>query len=143
MYKKTITYTDFDDVERTEDFYFNLSKSELMEMDFSATGGMEKLIRSIIAAQDTKRIMEIFKDIILRSYGEKSLDGKRFVKVRDGHRLCDEFAETGAYDALFTELATDSQAATDFISGIIPRSLAKEIENKESETAIKALESGK
>lgn len=127
MFKKTITYTDYDDVERTEDYYFNLTKSELMEMDFSATGGMEKMIKSIIAAQDTKRIMEIFKDIILRAYGEKSLDGKRFIKVRDGHKLADDFAETGAYDALFMELATNDKAATEFINGIIPRALAQEL----------------
>lgn len=134
MYKKTISYTDYDDVERSEDYYFNLSKSELMEMDFSATGGMEKLIRSVIATRDTKRIMEIFKDIILRAYGEKSLDGKRFIKVRDGHRLADDFAETGAFDALFIELATNDKAATEFINGIIPKALADEIASKEDNT---------
>ena len=134
MYKKTISYTDYDDVERSEDYYFNLSKSELMEMDFSATGGMEKLIRSVIATRDTKRIMEIFKDIILRAYGEKSLDGKRFIKVRDGHRLADDFAETGAFDALFIELATNDKAATEFINGIIPKALADEIASKEDST---------
>lgn len=137
MFKKTITYVDFDDVERTEDYYFNLTKSELMEMDFSATGGMEKMIKSIIAAQDAKRIMEIFKDIILKSYGEKSLDGKRFIKTRDGHRLADDFAETGAYDALFMELATDDKAATEFITNIIPQSLAKELNEQKSD--LKAL----
>ena len=134
MYKKTMSYTDYDDVERSEDYYFNLSKSELMEMDFSATGGMEKLIRSVIATRDTKRIMEIFKDIILRAYGEKSLDGKRFIKVRDGHRLADDFAETGAFDALFIELATNDKAATEFINGIIPKALADEIASKEDNT---------
>jgi len=134
MYKKTISYTDYDDIERSEDYYFNLSKSELMEMDFSATGGMEKLIRSVIATRDTKRIMEIFKDIILRAYGEKSLDGKRFIKVRDGHRLADDFAETGAFDALFIELATNDKAATEFINGIIPKALADEIASKEDNT---------
>ncbi len=135
MYKKTITYVDFDDVERTEDYYFNLTKSELMEMDFSATGGMEKMIKSVIAAQDSKRIMEIFKEIILKSYGEKSLDGKRFIKVRDGHRLADDFAETGAYDALFMELATNDKSATEFITGIIPQSLAVELNNSKGELA--------
>ena len=127
MYKKTITYVDFDDVERTEDFYFNLTKSELMEMDFSATGGMEKLIKNVINTQDSKRIMEIFKEIILKSYGEKSLDGKRFVKTRDGHKLADDFAETSAYDTLFMELATNDKAATDFITGIIPKNLSTEL----------------
>lgn len=139
MIKKTITYTDFDDIERTEDYYFNLSKSELMEMDFSATGGMERMIKSIVDAQDTKRIIEVFKDIILRSYGEKSLDGKHFIKVRDGHRLSDDFAQTGAYDALFMELATDDKAATEFITGVIPRNIAKELsENGEAGALTKA-----
>lgn len=128
MIKKTITYTDFDDVERTEDFYFNLTKSELMELDLMASGGMARMINNIIAAQDTKRIVEIFKDIILKSYGEKSLDGKHFIKVRDGHRLADDFAQTGAYDALFMELATNDKAATEFINGVIPKSLANELQ---------------
>ena len=127
MIKKTITYEDFDEVERTEDFYFNLSKSELMEMDFSQTGGMDKMIKAIVNAQDTKRIIELFKEIILKAYGEKSLDGKQFIKVRDGHRLSDDFAQTAAYDALFMELATDDKAAAEFISGIIPKALAKQL----------------
>lgn len=120
MIKKTITYTDFDDNERTEDFWFNLTKSELMEMDFSQTGGMEKLIQSIVDAQDTKRIIEIFKDIVLKSYGEKTLDGRGFIKVRDGHKLADEFSQTAAYDTLFMELATNDKAAAEFINGVIP-----------------------
>lgn len=127
MIKKSITYTDFDDNERTEDFYFNLSKSELMEMDFSQIGGMDKMIKAIVNAQDTKRIIELFKEIILRSYGEKSLDGKQFIKVRDGHKLADEFAQTAAYDELFMELATDDKAAAEFINGIIPKALAKQL----------------
>ena len=127
MIKKTITYVDFDDVERTEDHYFNLTKSELMEMDFSATGGMDRMIRNIIDAKDTKRLIELFKDIILKSYGEKSLDGKSFVKVRDGHKLADDFAQTSAYDALFMELATDDKAATEFITGVIPKKLAEDL----------------
>ena len=127
MIKKTITYTDYDGETRTEDFFFNLSKPELMEMDFSATGGMEKMIKKIVDAQDTAKIIEVFKDIILRSYGEKSEDGKRFIKVRDGHKLAEEFAQTEAYSELFMELATDDKAATEFINGVIPQSLAAEI----------------
>lgn len=127
MIKKTITYTDYDGVTRTEDFYFNLSKPELMEMDFSASGGMEKMIKKIIDTQDSQKIMEVFKDIILRSYGEKSPDGKRFVKVRDGHKLAEEFSQTEAYSELFMELATNDKAASEFINGVIPQSLADEI----------------
>lgn len=127
MLKKTIKYTDYEGVEREEEFYFNLSKPELIEMDFSATGGMEKMIKKIIDAQDTKKIIEVFKDLVLRSYGEKSDDGKRFIKYRDGHRLADDFAQTEAYNELFMELATDDKAATEFINGIIPRQLAEEM----------------
>ena len=127
MYKKTITYVDFDDIERTEEHYFNLTKSELMEMDFNTTGGMEKMIKNIISTRDTKRIIEIFKEIILKSYGEKSLDGKRFIKTRDGHKLADDFSETAAFDALFMELATNEESASTFINSIIPKSMASEI----------------
>ena len=127
MIKKTITYTDYDGNERTEDFYFNLSKAELMEMDFSATGGMEKMIKRIVEAQDTKRIIEVFKDIILKSYGEKSADGRKFLKVVDGRKLSEEFAQTEAYSELFMELATNDKAATEFINGVIPQSLAAEM----------------
>ena len=127
MIKKTLTYTDYDGNERTEDFYFNLSKAELMEMDFSASGGMEKMIKRIVDAQDTKRIIEVFKDIILKSYGEKSADGRRFIKVSDGRRLAEDFAQTEAYSELFMELATNDKAATEFINGVIPQSLAAEM----------------
>lgn len=127
MIKKTITYTDYDGNERTEDFYFNLSKAELMEMDFSATGGMEKMIKRIVEAQDTKRIIEVFKDIILKSYGEKSADGRKFLKVIDGRKLSEEFAQTEAYSELFMELATNDKAASEFINGVIPQSLAAEM----------------
>jgi hypothetical protein len=127
MIKKTLTYTDYDGNERTEDFYFNLSKAELMEMDFSASGGMEKMIKRIVDAQDTKRIIEVFKDIILKSYGEKSADGRRFIKVSDGRRLAEDFAQTEAYSELYMELATNDKAATEFINGVIPQSLAAEI----------------
>ena len=127
MIKKTLTYTDYDGNERTEDFYFNLSKAELMEMDFSASGGMEKMIKRIVDAQDTKRIIEVFKDIILKSYGEKSADGRRFIKVSDGRRLAEDLAQTEAYSELFMELATNDKAATEFINGVIPQSLAAEI----------------
>ena len=127
MIKKTITYTDYDGVTRTEDFFFNLSKPELMEMDMSASGGMEKMIKRIVDTQDGQKIIEIFKDIIFRSYGEKSDDGRRFIKVRDGHRLAEDFVQTEAYNELYMELATDDKAAAEFINGVIPQSLAQEI----------------
>ena len=118
MLKKTITYTDYDGNERTEDYYFNLKKSEVMEMEMGTTGGMRKMLEKIVAEQDSKRIIETFKDIILRAYGEKSPDGKRFIKSQE---LADAFSQTEAYSELFMELATNAEAAAVFINGIIPQ----------------------
>lgn len=120
MLKKTITYPDYNGVERTEDFYFNLSKAEVTEMEMSTTGGLAEMIQKVVAAQDTAAIIKIFKDLILKAYGEKSPDGKRFMKVQNGIRLADAFAETEAYSILFMELATDADAAAKFVNGIIP-----------------------
>lgn len=118
MLKKTMTYVDYDGNERTEDFYFNLTKAEVTEMELSHTGGMVKLLEKIIAEKDTKRIIEIFKDLILKAYGEKSADGKRFVKSKE---ISDAFAQTEAYSDLFMELATNADSAKDFVNGIIPK----------------------
>lgn len=117
MLKKTITYVDFDENERTEDFYFNLTKAEVAEMEMSTEGGMSNMLQKIVASKDAKRIIESFKDLILKSYGEKSPDGKRFVKNQE---LRDSFAQTEAYSLLFMELATNPTAASDFVNGIIP-----------------------
>lgn len=117
MLKKTITYTDYDGNERTEDFYFNLTKAECIEIEMSSDGGLSAMINKIVASQDNKRIIEIFKDIILKAYGEKSLDGKRFVKTQE---IRDSFTQTEAYSQLFMELATDADAASAFINGITP-----------------------
>ena len=102
MFKKTITYTDYNGTERTEDFYFNLSKAEIAEMELSINGGMSELIKRITNTQDTKQLIALFKDLILRSYGEKSLDGKRFIK---NDELREAFSQTEAYSELFMELA--------------------------------------
>ena len=122
MLKKTITYTDYNNVERTEDFYFNLTQAEIMEMELSTTGGMTEMIQKIVAAQDTPALVKIFKDFILKAYGEKSPDGKRFVKSDE---IASAFAQTEAYSQLFMELATDANAAAKFINGIIPGDAAK------------------
>lgn len=120
MLKKTIKYEDFDGNQREEDFYFNLTKTELMQMQLGTDGGLQKKIEKIISAQDTKQIIDIFKTIILESYGEKSDDGKRFIKSKE---LSDAFSQTPAYDILFMELATDDKAAANFINGVIPAGL--------------------
>jgi hypothetical protein len=117
MLKKTMTYTDYDGTERTEDFYFNLSRAEVIEMEVSHTGGLVNTINKIIAEQDSKRLIEMFKDLIIKAYGEKSLDGKRFVKSQE---VKDAFVQTEAYSELFMELATDAGAAVAFVNGITP-----------------------
>lgn len=117
MLKKTITYKDYDDVQRTEDFYFNLNKAEIAEMELGIAGGLTAYIKKITEAKDTPAIVAVFKDLILKAYGEKSADGKRFVKSA---QLRTEFAQTEAYSELFMELATNADAAAAFINGITP-----------------------
>lgn len=121
MLKKNIKYTDYNGVNREEEFLFNLTKAELMEMEMGTTGGLAEQIQRIVDAEDAPAIMKIFKDIILKAYGEKSADGKRFVKVNEaGVPLSIGFSQTEAYSVLFMELATDADAAANFIKGIIP-----------------------
>ena len=120
MLKKTITYTDFNGNERTEDFYFNLTKAEVMEMEMSTTGGMAEMIQNIVAAQDAPAIIKIFKDLVLKAYGQKSPDGKTFMK---NDQIREEFVSTEAYSNLFMELAFDADAAAKFVNGIMPKDL--------------------
>ena len=121
MIAKTIKYKDFNGVEREEKFFFNLTKAELTEMELSTSGGFAENIKQIVAAQNTPQIIKIFKELILKSYGEKSLDGKRFRKVDDaGYPLSTAFSETEAYSNLFMELATDDAKAAEFVNGIMP-----------------------
>ncbi len=121
MLKKTITYTDYNGAERKEDFYFNLTKAEIMEMEMSISGGLTEMINRIVAAQDAPAIVKIFKELILKAYGEKSADGRRFMKVdENGVPLSINFSQTEAYSQLFMELATDADAASAFVNGIVP-----------------------
>lgn len=123
MLKKTVKYTDYNGVERTEDFYFNLNKAEIMEMEMMTKGGMAEMIQKIVAAQDAPAIIKIFKDLVLQAYGVKSPDGKRFIK---NDEVRDEFVQSEAYSIIFMELATDADAAAKFVNGIIPADLAKQ-----------------
>lgn len=121
MLVKNIKYTDYNGVEREEKFLFNLSKAELMEMELGTTGGLADTIRTIIQTQDTPSIIKIFKELILKAYGEKSPDGKRFLKIdENGKPLSLAFSQTEAYSILFMELASDAKAAAEFVRGIVP-----------------------
>ena len=124
MLKKTIKYEDYNGTERTEDFYFNLTKAEILEMQMTTTGGLAEMITKIVAAQDQVAIIKIFKDLILKAYGEKSPDGKKFIKSEE---LTTSFAQTEAYSQMFMELATDADAASNFVNGIIPNEVSKEL----------------
>ena len=129
MLKKTIKYMDFDGNERSDECYFNLSKTELTEMEMSENGGFDKYIEKIVETKDTKKIYQMFKEIVLMSYGEKSYDGKHFIKKKtvDGQviRLRDEFEQTGAFDELMMELFSDEKASADFINHVVPKELAE------------------
>lgn len=128
MLKKTITYTDYNGNERTEDFWFNLNESEITEMQLGVHGGYTEMLNKIIAAQDTPTLIKIFKELVLDAYGEKSADGKRFIKEdRDGFRLCNDFKQTEAYNVLYMELATDADAAAKFVNGILPAEISKQM----------------
>lgn len=126
MIKKTITYEDYNGVERTENFYFNLNKAEVLEMEMGTEGGMAETIQKIVDAKDAPAIIRVFKDLVLKAYGVKSDDGRRFMKTKpDGTRYADDFKETEAYSQIFMELATDADAAAKFVNGIIPADLAQ------------------
>lgn len=122
MIKKTIEYTDYFGQKQREDFYFNLNKIELAEMEISEKGGMSAKLERLVKSQDNKEIVQTFKEIILASYGVRSEDGKRFVKSQQAK---DEFTSTAAFVELFMELATNEQAAIEFVNGLIPEGLDK------------------
>lgn len=123
MLKKTITYEDFNGETVSEDFFFHLSKAELVELEMSHKGGLSAALARIVAAEDAKSIIEEFKNIILSAYGKRSDDGRRFVKSQE---LREEFMSTEAYSTLFMELVTDTDAAIEFVNGVIPAGMAEE-----------------
>ena len=124
MYKIREKYEDYDGNERVEEFYFNLTKAEITDMELTTEGGMSAMLNRIIAAKDTSKRIAVFKDLILRSYGQKSPDGRRFIKSDE---LTKEFTETPAYSQIYLRLATDDKAATEFVNNVIPKDLQKEV----------------
>ena len=120
MLKITKTYTDYNGNERTEDFWFNLTKAECMEMNLSTEGGLDAYLQKIVDTKDVPKLVKQFKDLVLASYGEKSPDGRRFMK---NDEIRQAFTETEAYSLIFMELATDADAAIKFVNGIVPQGL--------------------
>lgn len=130
MLKKTITYTDFNDTEQTEDFYFHLSRTDLAELSFEHPGGLSKYLEDMVKSEDAKLIMSTFKAIISRSVGVRSEDGRRFDK---SDAISNEFMNTAAYDELFMELVTDDKLALAFVKGILPSTLVESAEQAQRE----------
>ena len=124
MIKQTITYTDFNDVERTEDFWFHLDKADLLELQALRKGGMKAYLEDIVAADDNEKILETFKMFILRSIGKRSEDGRQFIR---NDEIRDEFRQTNAYSEFLFSLAGDADAGATFINGIMPANLEKEL----------------
>lgn len=123
MLKKTITYKNYLDEEVSEDFYFHLSKAELVELELSHKDGLSAALQRIIEAEDGKGIVEEFKTIILTAYGIRSDDGRQFTK---NNEIREEFKSTQAFSDLFMELILNTDAAIEFINGIIPADMAAE-----------------
>lgn len=117
MLKKTVTYNDFNGVERTEDFYFNLTEAELVEMETDVDGGYAEMLQTVVKAKDVRTLIKTFKDLVLKAYGVKSPDGRRFEKSEEISRA---FAQTPAYSQIFMELAFNDIAASEFVNGIMP-----------------------
>lgn len=126
MLKKTITYVDYNDEERTEDHYFNITKAELAMMEASKIGGLRQYLEKIVQEKDTVSIMETFKTIIHQAYGKKSDDGRRFIKSDE---ISTEFEQTEAYSELIMELLGDAEKASRFINGILPKDIVSSVEN--------------
>lgn len=131
MLKKNVTYEDFNGDSVTETFYFNLSKAELLELEVGFQGGLAETIQKIVKTNDNKTLFDIFKKIVLMSYGVKSDDGRRFIK---DDTLREEFMQTAAFDAIFMELATNDKAAADFINGIVPKDIGEAVAQEMTKT---------
>ena len=135
MLKITKTYEDWNDTERTEDFYFNLTEAEITELQIGTVGGFAETIEKIVNAKDQPELIKIFKELVLMAYGKKSADGKRFMKDDDTKK---EFVENPAYSIIFMELVSDAEKAAEFINGIMPKSIDKaELQKKTNELMAK------
>lgn len=137
MHKEHIVYTDFDGHQQEEDDYFNLSKTELAQLELKSPGGFEGMIRRMIETTDVPKLTELFNQIVLASYGEKSADGKHFYKK--GGELAKEFVDSAAYDALYTKLISDTDALIAFVNGIIPNDLVEQANSPEAQEKIEEL----
>lgn len=128
MLKRTIKFTDYNGTDCQEDHFFNLTQTELIELEVNYEDGLGAALEAIVAAKDQKALLAIFKKLVLLSYGQKSADGKSF---RKSDEMREEFSQTSAYDALFTELAVNESAAADFIKGIVPANMGAAMDQQQ------------
>ncbi len=136
MFKHTIKYTDYNGVEREEQFFFNLSKAELMEMELSTKAGVEEMIRMMIATNDNAKITQTYKELILKSYGIKSEDGRRFIK---NQQLREDFEQSEAYSEFFIELLSSNELQTKFINGVVSGTNVPNMDEKEAMNKLKEM----
>jgi len=143
MYIKTVTYKDYNGEERTEDFHFNLNKAELYELELSTNGGYDQWIMRIANTQNMPEMIKLFKSLLLMSYGEKAIDGKGFIKKDPvtGRPLAEAFEQSAAYPVIFEELATNADAAAEFINKIIPEDAAKAVSEAKKDGTLSEVES--
>lgn len=137
MYKKTIAYTDFFGEEREEDFYFHFSEAELSKMELSTTGGISRFVEKIIQTKDNPKLVDMFEDFILSAYGEKSEDGRRFIKSDE---LSTAFKQTPAYSILFMQLITDADELARFINEVVPKNISEKMAESAKEAGVEVLE---
>lgn len=140
MYKKTIKYVDYNGNEREEDCYFNLTDAELTDMELGVDGGFSAMLNRIVKAQDVPALIKVFKEMIIKSYGIKSDDGRRFIKSPE---LAEEFTQTPAYNELYMSLATDEKKAAEFIRAIMPPKTMAKVAEQEKDNKILNIESHK
>lgn len=136
MIKKTMSYVDFNGNERKEDVYFALTEAELYELELSQNGGLENYLTKISQSQDTKEIWDLFSSIVLKAYGEKSLDGKFFQKKRDGHKLSEDFEQTQMFSDMIVEFMQDASSFAVFLKGVLPKKISDQISDKDLQIAL-------
>lgn len=124
MFKKTVTYKDYNDVERTETYHFHFSEAEILDMEMSVEGGFAERVQKIIDANDQTKLMKVIQKFVIDAYGVKSEDGKRFIK---NEQVKTEFIESPAYSKIWMELVTNDQVAADFINNVIPADMKDQL----------------
>lgn len=140
MYKLPITYTDFNGDTVTEDFYFNMTKAELAELQLSEAGGLDNMLSLIINERDVPTLAKYFKTLILASYGKKSADGKAFIKIdENGNPLSRQFSQTAAFSELYTSFLSEhgDEKLLEFVRHIIPSDISKAIDEAEVKKIMK------